>query len=207
VSVFPDAYNPELFLNAWYGRPIAETGTPQNLYVLDTTGLTQVTESGQKVSFALKPGQGYTLPGGRGSIEFTGFQRWTKIQVSHSPGLPLLFASVLIAVAGLCVSLFTRPRRLWLRITDVNSGDGGDAGRLRIQVGGLDRADARAGLDEDVAELLDAARGELPASSGKTERIEGEIEGNTEGDTASSPETGVTVSEMTRPETNGEEDS
>ncbi len=154
VSVFPDAYNPELFLNAWYGKPIAETGTPQNLYVLDTTGLTQVTEKGQKVSFALKPGQGYKLPGGQGSIEFTGYRRWTKLQVSHSPGLTLLYASVLIAVAGLCVSLFTRPRRLWLRILD--DGDG-----LRIQVGGLDRADARAGLDEDVADLLSAACGDL----------------------------------------------
>lgn len=167
VSVFPDAYNPQLFLNAWYGKPIAETGTPQNLYVLDTTGLTQVSEKGQKVSFALKPGQGYTLPGGQGSIEFTGYQRWTKIQVSHSPGLPLLFGSILIAVAGLCVSLFTRPRRMWLRITAVaGTGEGQGDEALRVQVGGLDRADARAGLDEDVADLLAAACGQLPRSPG-----------------------------------------
>ncbi|MDN5976406.1 cytochrome c biogenesis protein ResB [Acidipropionibacterium jensenii] len=152
VSIFPDTYNPQLFLNAWYGKPIPETGTPQNLYVLNTTGMTQVSEKGQKVSFALRPGQGYRLPGGQGRIEFTGYQRWTKIQVSHSPGLPLLFASVLISVAGLCVSLFTRPRRLWLRVRP-------DGDRLTIQVGGLDRADARAGLDEDVTDLLGVAGG------------------------------------------------
>lgn len=155
VSIFPDAYNPQLYLNAWAGAPAKEMGTPQNVYVLDTTGLTRIKDGSKPVSFALSPGQGYKLPGGRGSIEFTGWQRWAKLQVSSAPGLPLAFGSLMIAVAGLCVSLFTRPRRLWLRATR------GEAGRLSIEVGGLDRADSRAGLDDDVAELVEAARGEL----------------------------------------------
>jgi cytochrome c biogenesis protein len=51
------------------------------------------------------------------------------------------------AVAGLCFSLFMRPRRVWIRVR------AGEAGRSVVEVGGLDRADGRAGLTEDVAEL------------------------------------------------------
>ncbi len=160
VSVFPDAYNPQLYLNAWAGSPAKETGTPQNVYVLDKTGLTQIKDGKKPVSFMLSPGKGYKLPGGQGSIEFTGWHRWAKIQVSSAPGLPLAFGSLLIAVAGLCVSLFTRPRRLWLRVRR------GEGGRLAIEVGGLDRADSRAGLDDDVNDLVDAARGDLADAVG-----------------------------------------
>ena len=53
------------------------------------------------------------------------------------------------AVAGLCLSLFVRPRRVWVRVRCV------DDGHSLVEVGGLDRADARAGLSEDVAELAE----------------------------------------------------
>lgn len=151
-SLFPDALNPQLYLNAWSGPPATETGRPTNVFVLDTTGLTQVSQEGKKVSFVLAPGQGYTLPDGLGSIEFNGWKRWAKIQVSRAPGLPLTFAALLVAVAGLSMSLFIRPRRLWLRTVE-------EDGALRVEVGGIDRADARTGLDEDVADLLAAAVG------------------------------------------------
>jgi cytochrome c biogenesis protein len=45
------------------------------------------------------------------------------------------------------LSLFIRPRRVWIRVRER------EAGRSVVEVGGLDRADARAGLTEDVAEL------------------------------------------------------
>ena len=44
-------------------------------------------------------------------------------------------------------SLFVRPRRVWVRVREESDG------RTVVEVGGLDRADARAGLGEDVAEL------------------------------------------------------
>ena len=50
-------------------------------------------------------------------------------------------------MAGLCLSLFVRPRRVWVRVRET------DDGHRLVEVGGLDRADARAGLSEDVAEL------------------------------------------------------
>lgn len=152
-SVFPDAFNPALFLNVWYGQPRTETGVPSNVYVLDKTGMTQLIDAqGNPVAFQLKPGETFTLPEGKGSIEFTSVSRWTKVQVSRAPGLPMAFGAIALAVAGLCLSLFVRPRRLFVK---VRPGD--ESGSLTVEVGGLDRADSRTGLADDVAALLEAA--------------------------------------------------
>ena len=64
----------------------------------------------------------------------------------NSP-VPISLIALGVAVMGLCLSLFVRPRRVWIRIRR------GEAGPSVVEVGGLDRADARAGLTEDVAEL------------------------------------------------------
>ena len=144
-SVFPDALAPELFLNAWSGPPRDETGRPENVYSLDKTGLTQLSnEAGDKLRLRLVPGSTVDLPGG-GSITFESWKRWTKLQVSSTPGLWLVLFSVMAAVAGLCASLFVRPRRVWVRV-----GAGG------VQVAGLDRTEGRGGLDEEVDALARA---------------------------------------------------
>lgn len=126
---------------------------PLNIYTLDTTGLTQVTNGKDKARFVLSPGQRYKLPDGKGSIQFNGWQRWAKIQVSQNPGLPLTFLSVVLSVAGLCVSLFSRSRRVWVRTIP---GDDG----LRVEIGGLDRSDSRSGAVDDVNSLLAALHGD-----------------------------------------------
>ena len=41
-SVFPDAFAPQLFCNAWSGAPRQETGRPESVYSLDKAGLTQL---------------------------------------------------------------------------------------------------------------------------------------------------------------------
>jgi cytochrome c biogenesis protein len=147
-SIFPDALNPALFMNVWYGPPKVETGKPENVYSLDTTGLSQLKEAdGQPVRIALKVGDGVNLPDGKGSIQLDGWVRWVKLQIGATPGVPISLIALGFAVTGLCVSLFIRPRRVWIRVRD------GEAGRSVVEVGGLDRADARAGLTEDVAEL------------------------------------------------------
>ena len=99
VSVFPDALNPQLLLNIWTGPPKESTGQPENVYSLDRTGLTQVTEDGKPVRFTLAPGEMFDVPGG-GSIQFNGWKRWVSLQVSSTPGLWLVFGSVLAAVAA-----------------------------------------------------------------------------------------------------------
>ena len=72
-----------------------------------------------------------------------------KLQVGDTPGVPISLVAIGFAVLGLCLSLFVRPRRIWVRVRS------GEDGRSVVEVGGLDRADARAGLTEDVAELAD----------------------------------------------------
>ena len=147
-SIFPDALNPALFANVWYGPPRVETGKPENVYSLDPTGLSQLKQdNGEPVRIALKVGDGVNLPDGKGSIQLDGWVRWIKLQIGDTPGVLISLVALGFAVAGLCLSLFIRPRRVWIRVRD------GEAGHRVLEVGGLDRADARAGLTDDVAEL------------------------------------------------------
>ena len=176
TSAFPDALIPKLYLNAWTGPPKVETGRPENIYSLDTTGMTQVKNAdGTPVAMRLSPGDVYQLPGGQGSIEMDGWVRWVKLQVGDSPGAPLSLAAIAFAVFGLCLSLFIRPRRVWVRLRS------GREGTTLVEVAGLDRADARAGLDDDVSELastltdgraVPADEPETTASRGSTEAKE-----------------------------------
>lgn len=146
-SLFPDTYNPELFLNAYHGTPRAATGEPENVFSLDKDGLTQYTQAdGDLLRFRLQAGERFDLPDGRGSIAYDGFQRWVRLQVSYTPGLPLVLAALVVGVTGLCFSLFVRPRRLWMR----SRADGS------VEVAGLDRAEGRAGLAEAVGKLGEA---------------------------------------------------
>ena len=148
-SVFPDALNPEVYLNAWFGQPAAETGTPESIYTINTQGLTPVPgDDGEVLRARLTVGTGVTLPDGLGSITFDGWQRWVKLQVSETPGNRMTLLAISIGVLGLCVSLFVRPRRLFVKV----EGE-------EVVVGGLDRTDAAGGLDEEVAELLTVATG------------------------------------------------
>ncbi len=155
-SIFPDAWNPQLLVNAWAGPPKAETGAPENIYVLDPEGLTQlVRPDGEPVRAGLEPGSSYELPDGRGSISFDGLRRWTKLQISATSGGWFVLAAVLAAIAGLSVSLTVRPRRLYLRV--------GAGAPTRVEVAGLDRVDGRPGLPEAVLALAEAV-GVRPAA-------------------------------------------
>lgn len=149
TSGFPDAYNPALFLNGWYGPPKVETGEAENVYSLDTTGMTQMKDAkGTPLRFALRTGESVTLPNGLGTLKMDGWDRWVKLQVGDAPGSPISLIAIGFAVFGLCLSLFVRPRRIWVRTRTAVDG-----GATVVEVGGLDRADARGGLSEDVAEL------------------------------------------------------
>ncbi len=147
-SIFPDAWNPALFINAWSGPPKTETGRPENVYSLDTAGMTPIKdENGDLFRRGLQVGDGVSLPDGQGSIQLDGWVRWVKLQVSDTPGVTISLWAIGFAVTGLCLSLFVRPRRIWVRLRPA------EVGHSVVEVGGLDRADARAGLAEDVAEL------------------------------------------------------
>lgn len=148
-SVFPDVLSPEVYLNVWHGAPAVETGVPENVYVLNTDGLEQVPgDDGEVLSARMLPGAHMALPDGLGSISFDGYHRWVRLQISETPGNLLTLIAISVGVIGLTVSLYVRPRRLFVRIADDE-----------VTVGGLDRTDAASGLDDEVAQLLAAATG------------------------------------------------
>ena len=149
-SVFPDLYNPELVLNAWSGDPKQETGQSESVYTLNTTGMTQIMDTkkkGQPFRFILRPGYAQKLPNGQGTIQLDGVQHWVKLQVGDAPGVYIAIVAIGTAVLGLCFSLFIRPRRVWARLRTTE-------GSTVFEIAGLDRADARTGLGEDLGDLV-----------------------------------------------------
>ncbi len=185
-SVFPDAANPELFLNAWKGEPKEETGIPQNVFSLDTRGLEPVQgDDNEMLRVRLTPETGIELPDGLGTVTFDGWSRWVKLQVSQTPGNTLTLVALLVAVAGLCVSLFVRPRRLFVRL------DGSDA-----VVGGLDRTDAATGLEEEVADLIRVVGGASCDGSNEVGGAEGDAAQWSTQDAAQSTTRDTAQSEM-----------
>ena len=150
-SVFPDALAPSMFLNVWTGPPREETGRPESVYSLAKDGLEQMmTPEGVPVTFKIQPGEYVELPDGS-TLTFDDWKRWTKLQVSEEPGQWLIISAVLLAVAGMTLSLYVRPRRIWLRVRP-------DAdGALRVEAGGLDRAESSTGLGDDVRALAASA--------------------------------------------------
>ena len=155
VSVFPDAKDPLLVLTAFVAEPGADglgvnSGVPQSVYVLDTSGLTQLKDDkGSPVRMQLAPGETFTLPGGVGSVTFEGFKRYAAFDIRHDPSKMPALVAALIALAGLTASLFVRRRRVWVRVSP--AADGGS----RVEAAGLARGED-AGLAMELVSLLDA---------------------------------------------------
>lgn len=154
VSAYPDALDPELLVNAWSGAPKVEDGSPENVYSLDKTGLTQVMVDGSPATAGLKPGTGYKLPDGLGTITFDGWKRWTKLQISNTPGGWLVLGSVLVAIIAMSLSLSIRPRRLFVRLTP--SSDAANPSTVTLSVAGLDKAAGRSGVEAEAVALAQA---------------------------------------------------
>jgi cytochrome c biogenesis protein len=150
-STFPAAQNPELLLTLFKGDLGLDTGTPQSVYLLDTSRMTQV------AGRLMRPGDTWTLPSGLGSITFDGVRQFATFSVAHDPGQLPALVGALAALTGLMLSLFVRRRRVWVRVAPAQGG------RTLVAVGGLARAEA-GGLGDEVDQLLDRLRAAAPAS-------------------------------------------
>jgi cytochrome c biogenesis protein len=152
-SAFPDALRPVVSLFGYHGDLGLDDGRPQSVYELDTSGLTRFERAaGNPLRFDLQPGQKKVLPDGQGSIEFDGYRRWVKLQVSDTPGKGLTLAGIVLGLVGLMGSLFVRRRRAWVRVT--RSGE-----TTLVEVAGLDRSAASEGLEDEVRRLVEALGG------------------------------------------------
>ena len=147
-SVFPAADNPVVSLIAYAGNLGENTGPPQSVYQLDTSGMQRLTASPQ----VLQPGQSLKLPGGRGTITFTGYVPWVSLAITHDPGqLPALICGI-AALGGLLLSFMIRRRRVFVRaIGDIRDRPGEHG--TTMQVGGLARTDASGGFEAEFAAL------------------------------------------------------
>ena len=97
-------------------------------------------------------------------MTFEGVERWNKLQISRTPGMHVTLAGVVLALVGLLLSLFIRPRRVWVRARR-SDGDGQES--TQVEVAGLDRSTA-GDVETEVAEVVSSLR-ELsePRPSGK----------------------------------------
>ena len=139
ISAFPEALDPRLLLSAWIGDLGLDSGVPQSVYRIDTSKMKQV---GLK---SLKPGEVFTYP--QGSITFEGYQQWVNLQIVDDPGKNFALLGAIVAILGLLASLFTRRRRIWIRVGD------------SVEVAGLAK-NAAPGLEVEMAEFIAMLKGE-----------------------------------------------
>ena len=146
-SAFPAADFPVVSLIPYAGNLGLNSGAPQSVYQLDTAGMHKLTASPE----LLVPGQSLKLPGGQGTITFTGYVPWVSLAITHDPGqLPALICGI-AALAGLLLSFVVRRRRVFVRARATGAGS-------TVQVGGLTRMDASGGFEEEFASLAAALR-------------------------------------------------
>jgi cytochrome c biogenesis protein len=146
-SVFPAADNPVVSLIAYAGNLGENSGVPQSVYEMDTTGMRRLTTAPQ----VLLSGQSLKLPDGQGTIAFTGYVPWVSLTITHDPGqLPALICGI-AALGGLLLSFMVRRRRVFVR---ARANGGPDAVRgTTVQIGGLARTDASGGFEDEFASL------------------------------------------------------
>ncbi|HTX27430.1 MAG TPA: cytochrome c biogenesis protein ResB [Streptosporangiaceae bacterium] len=141
-SAFPAADYPAVSLIAYAGNLGMDSGPPQSVYALDTAGMRRLTADPQ----SLLPGQSLKLPGGQGTITFTGYVPWVSLAITHDPGQVPALACGIAALGGLLLSFMVRRRRVFVRARPGGPGS-------TVQVGGLARTDASGGFEAEFASL------------------------------------------------------
>jgi len=140
ISAFPQALDPRLLLSAWSGDLGLDSGVPQSVYRIDTSTMKQI---GLK---SLKPGESFAYAGG--SLTFEGYVQWVNLQVVDDSGKNFALLGAIVSILGLLASLFTRRRRIWIRV-------GSD-----VEVAGLAK-NAAPGLEQELAIFIAVIKGEM----------------------------------------------
>jgi cytochrome c biogenesis protein len=154
ASAHPAVQNPGLTIVGYTGDLGLDAGIPSSVYSLDKRHLTPIDNGRPKL---LGPGETWQLPGG-GSITFAGISEWSTFQVTQDPGKGIALGASIGIVAGLCLSLFVRRRRVWVRARP------GDGTHTVVEVGGLARTDAEA-FAAEFTELAGRLRDDVPDST------------------------------------------
>jgi cytochrome c biogenesis protein len=99
---------------------------------------------------------GSTYDFGAGSITFDGWKSWVNLQIVDDPGKMYALYGALLAILGLLISLFTRQRRIWVKVGD------------DVEIAGLAK-NGIPGLEEELTALARALQDEQEISGIKGE--------------------------------------
>ena len=136
ISGFPEALDPKLLFSIWKGDLGLDRGVPQSVYRIDTSKM-------EKIGLhSLKVGQRFTFP--EGSITFDGVTPWVNLQIVKDPGKIYALLGGIVAILGLLASLFTRRRRIWIRVNENGI----------VEVAGLAKNGAP-GLENEISSLAE----------------------------------------------------
>jgi cytochrome c biogenesis protein len=144
ISAFPAPLNPRVSIVPFKGDLGLNSGVPQSVYQLEGLGTTLLPLSKAQ---GLQVGQTLTLPGGAGSITFTGYKEWISLALNHDPGRVPALAAAVTAIFGIVTSFLVRRRRVWVRASPAKGG------RTVVEVGGLALGNATTEFDDIVADL------------------------------------------------------
>jgi cytochrome c biogenesis protein len=135
-SAYPAPDNPRAIVTAFTGDLGVDSGVPQSVYDLNTTGMTPVSIPLGK-QFVTPGGKSDTIPLTQGfTLQVTGYTQWASLQVKDDPAKGWALVAAILLIAGLILSLRVRRRRVWLRATPTAGG------RTIVEAGGLARTDA-----------------------------------------------------------------
>lgn len=149
VSSFPGPANPALLLELHVGT-LFPGGRPQSVYALDSTSMkTPLTKSGLPQRLLLLPGETKEILGDRGTVSFTGLERFAGLQIRYDPGKGITFVGAVLTLGGLLLSLLVRRRRVFVRATQRD-------GRTLLEVAGLAK-----GEDLRLEDAIEQLRSEL----------------------------------------------
>jgi cytochrome c biogenesis protein len=131
-SSYPEVLNPELVISVWQGNLGLDSGNPQSVYELNTSQMKKIGLRGLKL--------GDTYDFGVGSIKFEGWKSWVNLQIVDDPGKMYALFGAIFAILGLLISLFTRQRRIWVKVG------------TRVEIAGLAK-NGVPGLNEELDDL------------------------------------------------------
>lgn len=157
TSVYPAPENPALTVLGYRGDLGIDSGAPTSVYALeDRSRLEPIGDGTTPVKLA--PGETWELPDG-GSLTFVETTEWATFQVTQDPGKLVALLAGTGMVLGLCLSLFVRRRRVWVRASP--AGGDGTAGRTVVEVAGLSLRSSEV-LREELAALAGRIRTTAP---------------------------------------------
>jgi cytochrome c biogenesis protein len=138
VSIYPELLDPKLLFSVWSGDLGLDSGVPQSVYRIDTTGMTNLGLG------SLTVGETFDYPGG--SITLEKIVPWVNLQIVQDPGKGFALAGGVAAIAGLISSLYGRRRRIWIRQKGI-----------QVEVAALAKNNAP-GLEEEVESFIRAIK-------------------------------------------------